>query len=333
MDWKLWHTTLAPFYHSYVELASFLAVFLLVAGSMAMRRHRQLWRHVIQAVSLFMFFFVVSSCLGVFGLIRNAFRGLTWIGRDDLRAFYWLGVAAVILALTFQVGAVFCGWICPTGTLQEWMGKLIRRKKGSPKGSIRNAMVALTVGFAGYLGVVYQTFDRRKPMLEDSAVLWASALVVILYVAFLFPNRDAELKRLRAISLFLLLGLTVAGATVVSPVHFVFTNVHDSASLLSTLVIMGASLWVSRCWCRYLCPFGLVCSALGRYALRRIVLNEGCTHCGRCTQVCETAAIHEGRVEALACTMCLACIDTCPQGALEVTMPKSSIFSAVSSRV
>ncbi len=174
MDWKLFHTTLAPFYHSYVELASFLAVFLLVAGAMAVRRHRQIWRHVIQAVSLFVFFFAVSSCLGVFGLIRNALRGLAWVGRDDLRAFYWLGLTAVILALTFQFGAVFCGWICPTGTLQEWMGKLTRRGKGSTGiYQAKHGMVALTLGFAGYLLIVYGAFDRRKPMLEDSAVLWA----------------------------------------------------------------------------------------------------------------------------------------------------------------
>lgn len=321
MDWKLFHTTLAPFYHSYVELASFLGLFLLVAASMAVRRRRQFWRHVVQAVSLFVFFFVVSSCLGVFGLIRNAFQGLAWVGRDDLRAFYWLGITAVVVALTFQFGAVFCGWICPTGTLQEWMGRLIRWRQGR-KGShnVRKGMIALTLGFGSYLAVLYGTFDRRKPMLEDSAVLWASALVAILYVACLFPDRDAGLKRLRAFSLFLLIGFTVAGVAVVSPVHFVFSNVHDSASLLSTLVIMGGSLWVPRSWCRYLCPLGLLCSALGRQALRRITLNEGCTGCGRCTQVCETAAIRAGQLDALACTMCLACVDACPEGVLQVTM-------------
>jgi polyferredoxin len=155
-------------------------------------------------------------------------------------------------------------------------------------------------------------------LLEDSAVLWASALVVILYVAFLFPAHDAALKRLRTLSLLLLLGLTGAGVTVVSPVHFAFANVHDAASLLSTLVIMGGSLFVPRSWCRYLCPFGLVCSAVGRHALRRIELNDACTGCGRCTRVCETAAIRGGHLDPSACTMCLACVDACPEGALEV---------------
>jgi polyferredoxin len=323
MDWKLFHTTLAPFYHSYVELASFLALFLLVAVSMAVRRQRQRWRQVIQAVSLFVFFFVVSSCLGVFGLLRNAFQGLAWVGRDDLRAFYWLGIAAVVLALTFQFGAVFCGWICPTGTLQEWMGRLSRRRGG--KRPVGRDLVALTLGFGVYLGVIYQVFDRRKPMLEDSAVLWASALVGILYMALLFPDREPGLKRLRVLSLLLLLGFTGAGVAVVSPVHFVFSNVQDPASLLSTLVIMGGSLWVPRSWCRYLCPWGLLCSALGRQALRRITVNEGCTRCGRCTRVCETAAIRDGQLDALACTMCLACVDACPEGALEVTLLGSGV--------
>ena len=165
MDWKLWPTTLAPFYRSYVELASFLAIFLLVAGSMAVRRRRQLWRHVVQVLSLFVFFFLVSSCLGVFGLIRNALRGLAWVGRDDLRAFYWLSITAVVLALTFNFGAVFCGWICPTGTLQEFVGKLSRlrrrgkgrEREGTTEGKRKGWWVGgLTLAFGLYGGVVYE---------------------------------------------------------------------------------------------------------------------------------------------------------------------------------
>lgn len=320
MDWKLFRTNLAPFYDSYVELASFLGLFLLAATALLVRQRRQFWRRVVQVFSLFLFFFVVNSCLGVFGLIRNALRGLQWAGRDDLQAFYWLSITAVILALAFNFGAIFCGWICPTGTLQELTGclghqwrRFLARRPGRPVG-----VLALSVGYLVYLVVVYRVFDQRKPLLEDSAVLWASSLVVILYFALLFPAQDAALKRLRGLSLVLLLLLTAAGLTVTSPVHFVFTNVHDWASLLSTGVVMGASLFVTRSWCRYLCPFGLVCSATARFALYKIRLNDRCTGCRKCDQVCETGAIRRGRIDALACTMCLACVDVCPEAALEV---------------
>jgi len=321
MDWKLFRTNLAPFYDSYVELASFLGLFLLAAAVLLIRQRRQFWRRVVQVVSLVLFFFVVNSCLGVFGLIRNALRGLQWAGRDDLQAFYWLGLTAVILALAFNVGAIFCGWICPTGTLQEFMGCLGHRWRRflqrGPRGRLVGVL-ALSGGYLVYLAVVYHVFNQRKPLLEDSAVLWASSLVVILYFALLFPHQDRALKRLRGLSLVLLLLLTAAGLTVTSPVHFVFTNVHDGASLLSTLVLMGASLFVTRSWCRYLCPFGLVCSATARFALYKIRLNDRCIGCRRCDAVCETGAISRGHIDELACTLCLACVDVCPEAALEV---------------
>ena len=47
--------------------------------------------------------------------------GLKYLSQqDDLAAFYWLSMTVVALGAAFVGGAVFCGWICPTGTLQEW---------------------------------------------------------------------------------------------------------------------------------------------------------------------------------------------------------------------
>ena len=34
-------------------------------------------------------------------------------------------ILAFILAILF--GPVFCGWICPFGTVQEWFGKIGKR--------------------------------------------------------------------------------------------------------------------------------------------------------------------------------------------------------------
>jgi len=320
-DWKLFKQTLAPFQQSYVELAAFLAVFLLVGLAMAFRS-RQTGRHIVQALSLIVFFFVVNSCLGVFGLIRNGITGLSWTGKDDLRAFYWLGITVVILCLSLHFGTAFCGWICPTGTLQEWIGwlrKAIRRSNlGKLNGPTTRAAIYLA-GFGVFAWGTFHAFSTRRPLLEDSAVFWASGLLLLTYLSHQRPQYDRALKRFRYVSLSLIVLFTIAGVQVTSPVHFVFTNVHDWASLLSTLVIMGASLGVARSWCRYLCPFGLASSFVGRYAPRRIRLTGPCGDCGHCDSICETAAIQCGRVDVSACTMCLKCVDECPQAALIVS--------------
>ena len=321
--WKLVPGNLAPFYQSYIELAAFLTVILLGAAAMLVRRKRQLWRRVVQALSLFVFFFVVSSCLGVFGLIRNFCFGLAWPGKDDLRAFYYLGMTVVVVGLSFNFGPVFCGWICPTGTLQEWTGALRTRlrARSTPIARKALALAAAVIVLAAFLVGTGRVFRSRRPVLEDSAVLWASALAVITLFAMLRPKADRALKAIRYISLGLILLFCIAGVTVTSPVHFVFSNVHDWASLLSTLVIMGSALLVSRAWCRYLCPFGVVLCGIGRHALTRVECGPGCTRCNQCALVCTTGAIERGELDAMACTMCLACVDACPEAALLVRRP------------
>ena len=34
---------------------------------------------------------------------------------------------ALVFVLTLLFGAVFCGWVCPLGSVQEWVGKLGKR--------------------------------------------------------------------------------------------------------------------------------------------------------------------------------------------------------------
>ena len=335
VNWKLLRRTLVPYQESYVELAAVLLVFFFALFFCVVRKRRQFWRHVVQAVSLLVFFFVVSSCLGVFGLIRNAFHGASLIGKDDLRAFYFLSMTVVIVAAGFHSGAVFCGWICPTGSLQELVSntsRLFQRRKrvvkehgvpghGSRAGSpchpyvLRPTTITLTglaVGTLLFVCIAYVAFSPRRPFPEDSAVLWATSLLVIITFSILFPEKERALKKFRPISLGLLAGFILLGISVYSPVHFVFSNVHDRASLLSTLVILLSGIWVARAWCRYLCPFGYVCSQLNRIALRRLVTSGECHGCGKCDGVCEVGAIEKGSVNYAACTMCLACVDACP---------------------
>jgi len=315
VNWKLLRRTLVPYQESYVELAACLAVFFFAFLCVAIKKRRQFWRHFVQTVSLLVFFFVVRSCLGVFGLIRNAFYGASLIGKDDLNAFYFLSMTVVIISVAFHSGAVFCGWICPTGSVQELVSKTRRffqKHKTYVLPPDKILLIVLVGGSLVFFWVVYRVFSNRRPFPEDSAVLWATSLIVIMCFVMFFPQRERALKTFRAISLGLIVLSILLGFSVYSPVHFVFSNVRDWASLLSTLVIMLSGIWVARAWCRYLCPFGYVCSQLNRVALRRIAVSQECSRCNRCGNVCEVGAIERGKINHAACIMCLACVDACP---------------------
>jgi polyferredoxin len=334
-SWKIFDRILAPFEQSYVELAAFLSLCALATAALLARRNRQVWRFGIQLLSLVVFFFVASSCLGVFGLIRNGFYGLKLLSQqDDLNAFFWLSMTVVALAASFAGGSIFCGWICPTGTLQEWAGWLGRRLGGQRTrpslpsltvGPLRSeavlrfrwaALVSWVVLVGAYLVVAYRVFSARRPLLEDSATLWAGALSVLVALTLIAPGRAGALKRFRGISLLIILGFSAAGLAVFSPVHFIFMDVSDWGSLLSAVVIVGAGVFVARAWCRFLCPFGLLSGWVARYAAFRIEKKGHCAGCGVCSRECEVDAIDKGEIEVTACIACMKCVDYCPHGAL-----------------
>jgi polyferredoxin len=102
-------------------------------------------------------------------------------------------------------------------------------------------------------------------------------------------------------------------------VHFAFTSRDDPASALTTLVILVAGTFVSRSWCRYLCPWGQFVGFLHRFSRLRILLNPvKCNQCGVCDSHCDVAAIEKGVIRTAHCQFCHACVDHCSNSALTI---------------
>ena len=151
---------------SYVELLTILALGLLaVIPILVPKKHRQLLRHVNQIFGIIIFIFVVFTCLGVFGMIRNFYRGLNEIGRENIIALYYCSVPVIILVTSLLFGPTFCGWICPTGALQEFTGMILgkwnkkRKKAGYPFSWIVLTM-AIAIALVFVLWVVRLSVTR-----------------------------------------------------------------------------------------------------------------------------------------------------------------------------
>ena len=94
---------------------------------------------------------------------------------------------------------------------------------------------------------------------------------------------------------------------------------------VATLVLFGAALlatlWMPRLYCRAICPLGALTGLLSRWSVFGLEQDEDrCTHCGRCTEVCQGASDPEpgpGRSWlAHECVTCLNCQAECPEDAL-----------------
>ena len=85
---KIFNTPFLSLDGTSVEMATLLFLFLVVVVISNVSRHRQWIRRAIQVVSFGVFFYVVYSCLGVFGMIRNGLYGLTLVGSAYSESFY-----------------------------------------------------------------------------------------------------------------------------------------------------------------------------------------------------------------------------------------------------
>jgi len=311
---------------SYVELLTILALGLLaVIPVLIPVKHRQGWRHVNQILGIIIFIFVVFTCLGVFGMIRNFLRGFSEIGRENIVALYYCSVPVTILVTSMIFGPSFCGWICPTGALQEFTGFLTRkwtqglRKAGYPFSGWQLALALAVVGV--FLLWMYRLSATRMFFVEDSSIYWSEVLILLLLIlVFRMKQWDTRLRRLRVVSFVIILAGAIMNLKITSPVHFGFAKVYDPASFLSTVMVVLATLAVPRIWCRYLCPWRCVISWAGKHSVRAIEFDASkCTQCDVCTDYCEVSAVTTGIVNTKECHMCFSCVDRCPTQAFTVT--------------
>lgn len=310
---------------SYVELLTIVALGLLaVIPIFVPKKNRQLWRHLNQIFGICIFIFVVFTCLGVFGMIRNFHRGLNEIGRENIIALYYCSVPVTILVTSMLFGPAFCGWICPTGALQEFAG--LFTKKWNQKRKKENypfswkLLIMSTIVAGVFLLWMYRLSITRMFFLEDSSIYWSEVLIILMFVlTFRMGEWDQRLRRLRYLSFAIIALGAIMSVRITSPVHFGFSKVYDPASFLATVMVALAALVIPRIWCRYLCPWRCVISWAGKHSVRRIVFDKDtCIGCGKCTLDCDVDAIKNGIINKNECHMCMKCVDTCPVKALTI---------------
>lgn len=323
---KIVEKALLGFEGSYVELLTILALGLLaVIPVIAPRHHRQRWRLATQLLGIGVFVFVVFTCLGVFGMIRNFHRGLAEIGRENIVALYYCSVPVTILVTSMIFGPWFCGWICPTGALQEFAGLLTRRwtlrrkERGYPFSPGVLAMaVALAILFTLWM---YRLSTTRLFFVEDATIYWSEIIVLlVLLLSWRMRQWDGPLRRLRHVSFAIVVAASILSLRITSPVHLGFAKVYDPASFLATVMVVLAALAIPRIWCRYLCPWRTAIGWAARKSVRRIEFDPArCTHCGECDRQCDVDAVHHGRITLDECHYCLKCVDRCPAQAFRIT--------------
>ena len=210
--------------------------------------------------------------------------------------------ALATVVLTVLLGRVFCGWMCPFGTMHQFVGWLGRRRRLQdrllangyrPRQSIKYyiLLALLGVAAAGALtGWAPQAGSLLTGLLDPIPLVHRSVELVVL------PIADGGL-------------------------HVLWTDsrLTDGALLMGLMFVAAvlANLYRPRFFCRYICPLGALLGIISRVSIFRIGRKESaCTSCGLCERSCEGACTPTERIRSSECVMCFNCLDDCRHDAL-----------------
>jgi polyferredoxin len=195
------------------------------------------------------------------------------------------------LAMSFLFRKAFCSWLCPVGTISEYLWrlgqKLFRRNFTLPR--------SLDLGLRGlkYLLLGFFVWAVTSMAADELSALMNSPYGVI-----------ADVKMLN------------------------FFRHMGEAGAITLGVLVVASLLVQNFWCRYLCPYGALLGITSLFSPARIRRNpETCIDCAKCAQACPSALPVDKLVtiRSAECTGCLECVAVCPaRDALSLSLSLSS---------
>ncbi|MGD0154217.1 MAG: 4Fe-4S dicluster domain-containing protein [Thermacetogeniaceae bacterium] len=85
---------------------------------------------------------------------------------------------------------------------------------------------------------------------------------------------------------------------------------------LAIAALLLGLLFYPRFWCVFICPTGLLLSAISHWRLWRQSSAAGCNQCGRCRLDCPAQSARPGQSAGEQCLLCGRCQDGCPSKAV-----------------
>ena len=182
------------------------------------------------------------------------------------------------LCMSFLFRKAFCSWLCPIGTLSEYLWRAGRRLAG------RNFALPrwLDIPLRGLKYLLLGFF------------IWAITSMSAEAIAGFMRSPYGLVADVKMLNFFRHLG---------------------EAAAIVLAILCTTSLLVQNFWCRYLCPYGALlglASVISPTRVRRD--SSACIDCGKCAAACSASLPVDKllSVKSAECTACLECVAACP---------------------
>ena len=238
------------------------------------------------------------------------YRGLLW--------------CLVILAPTLFLGRFFCGWICPMGTLQHWVGSMpSESKRGKQRIESNRYKRWQTAKYVVLIaGLIAAVFGSMVIGWLDPFSLLVRSIGLAVLPAFDFAAR-AVLTPLEHSHVAAIRATGESLHTFLQALVLDFRQAHFSQGLVLGvlfLIILALSLRITRFWCRSICPLGALLGAVSRWSVFGLHKDAAsCDKCNRCLLHCQGGDDPIGGApwRKSECLMCMNCVGSCPHGSLD----------------
>jgi len=193
------------------------------------------------------------------------------------------------LAISFLFRKTFCSWLCPVGTLSEYLWKAGR------KVFKRNLVVPrkLDIGLRGLKYLLLGFF------------LWAVHSMSPRDIHAFLESPYGLIADVKMLNFFRFLGET---------------------GLIVVGVLMLLSVVIQNFWCRYLCPYGALMGLASLFSPLKVTRStDTCIDCAKCAKACPSHLPVDQliTIKSAECTGCFECVAVCPaEKALIFAAPK-----------
>lgn len=212
-----------------------------------------------------------------------ALRQLIFTGQWDMIHPAGLTIMLLVLLSALLAGRAFCSWVCPIGTISDWLSRLsawllnkFGVKQWVPRGWKADGLKSLKwLLLLFFLYIIWAAMS-----LEDA--------IDFLHAPY---NQVADLKML------------------------LFFLQPSQLTLLVLALLAVLTIFIPGFWCRFICPYGLLAGLVGKLGLAGIIgEKKSCIQCGQCQSACSNGLNPQEkfRVSQLECTLCLQCVEKCP---------------------
>lgn len=261
----------------------------------------------------------VSGCAGQCYLmaLQNSIWGLEMplAAIFTSRGFQALLMFTGFLLLILLAGKIWCGWVCPFGTLQDWMAAL-RKRLG-----IRESQWS------------WLQTDRLKAI---KYIFLALLLIVPLFIAHMGLPDDFSLPFCQICPAKPIMPL-FAGKTDYFSIDTtnMITIFMTSLLMISTALFLVGMFFKDRFFCIF-CPLLALISLFDRIGFVRFRKNVStCNGCANCQRICpmDIRSVHmetlQPKVMSPECLACMKCVESCPaDGTLSFKWLRWTLFTS-----